>query len=127
MQLLYSALKPNGFCIFQIAPLYYSPYGSHLFGLHEPWAHLSKQHSVLHAETKIKVPDKDSHGSAWDCFVTLNKFTGAEFLRRFSACGLAILDVYETFVNDPPPSALSEVFCQEVLLKEQILVVCKKG
>jgi SAM-dependent methyltransferase len=127
VKVIFDALKPGGYCVFQIAPLYYSPFGSHLFNIHDPWGHLSTQLDLL--ETKIikEVPEKDVVSNLWGCFITLNKFTASEFVRRFSNVGLEVIDTYETYVKDIPSEQLCDVFCRDVLTKEQILMVCRKA
>lgn len=127
VKVIYDALKPGGYCVFQIAPLYYSPYGSHLFNNHKPWGHLSTQLDLLEAKIIKEVPDRDVVENLWGCFITLNKFTASEFKRRFSEAGLDVIDTYETYVKDIPDEQLCEVFCLDALTKEQILMVCRKA
>jgi SAM-dependent methyltransferase len=127
VKIVFDALKPGGYCVFQIAPLYYSPFGSHLFGLHDPWSHLTLQIDILEARIKKSVQDELIARNYWDCFITLNKFTSAEFLRRFTKIGLTILDVYETYVSDIPDERLCEIFSENVLKKEQMFIVCRKN
>lgn len=127
LDVLVRALKPNGYCLFQVAPLYYAPYGSHLFGLHEPWGHLTRQTTLLRDAIYEAHPgDSQKSDWFWNCFITLNRFTASEFLLRLKKSRLTILNVYETYVNDTPPSSLTEIFSKDVLTKEQILVVCRK-
>jgi SAM-dependent methyltransferase len=125
MAVLVKALKPGGYCLFQVAPLYYAPFGSHLFGLHAPWEHLLQQTDLLKDRVYDQCP-KDVADGFWNCFVTLNRFTAEEFVHRLGQLHLEILNVYETYVADTPSENLLRIFNNDVLTKEQILVVCKK-
>lgn len=127
LSVIVNALRPDGYCIFQIAPLYYSPYGSHLFDIHEPWEHLTAQINLLETKTYELYDNYAFAKSAWNCFITLNKFTTENFVSRINLSGLELVDIYETFVNEVPDENLTKIFSYEVLTKNQILVVCKKS
>lgn len=127
MATLVAALKPQGFCVVQIAPLYYSPFGSHLFNTCEAWDHITLQHNLLRDLVFKKFQDNiDVANNHWNCFTTLNKFTANEFINRIKTAGLNVLHVYETDTNFEPNNELSTIFNREILMKEQILLVCQK-
>lgn len=125
IKMIVRALKPGGYFIVQIAPLYYSPFGSHLFNVHKPWQHLIEQTNLLQNMTYTN-QEKESANHMWNCFATLNRFTDADFVTRINQAGLEILRTYETFTNLVPEKSLTAIFQEEQLTKEQILLVCKK-
>ncbi len=126
LKVIYECLRIGGYCVFQVAPLYFSSLGSHLFGAQQPWDHLTKQVDLLRSKVYEKYEDVATAENLWDCFLTLNRFTSSDFCDYISASGLKILGVYETYVNDVPSPRLLEIYRKEVLTKEQILLVCKK-
>lgn len=123
---IYDALKDGGHCIFQIAPLFYSPRGSHLFGAHEPWEHLSMQTDLLYKKLQLANFGIDTAKGMWSCFETLNKFTDDQLVKRIDQSGLRVIDKYETYVSEVPSTELLQVYNKDILTKEQILLVCKK-
>lgn len=85
---MYQSLNEKGLVFVQIAPLYFSPFGSHLRDyVSEPWAHLELSHENL----RLLVEDRDNealsieerNGRKW-------KFSQYELLNKItaSACGL---------------------------------------
>lgn len=126
VRLLFEALVPGGLACIQIAPLFYSPRGSHLFGLHRPWEHLSSQHDLLRQRVFSSVPDARAANDLWDCFITLNKFTADEFVRRLGAAGFLIEDSYQTTAPEEPDQGLLEAYQRRSLTLEQLLLVCRK-
>lgn len=57
---LYNLLNFNGFALIQIAPLYFSAYGSHLESLNfKPWSHLIEQSDLFHNDV-LNVPKVNS-------------------------------------------------------------------
>ncbi|HSH88540.1 MAG TPA: methyltransferase domain-containing protein [Ramlibacter sp.] len=121
---LAQALRPGGLAVFQIAPLYHSAFGSHLFGVQEPWEHLTCQLDILHR----KVVDRAGPAAEgmWNCFLTLNRFGEREFKERIARNGLKIIDVYETFGEHVPDDRLLRLFDGMALVKNQILLVCTR-
>jgi trans-aconitate methyltransferase len=126
MRTLYDALVPGGMACVQIAPLFHSPTGSHLFGLQAPWQHLTDQHDLLRLRVYSAVQDRRTADDLWECFVTLNKFTAEEFARRFALAGFEILDTYQTQAEAEPSAALLEIYKRSTLCLEQVLFVLRK-
>jgi SAM-dependent methyltransferase len=121
---LISSLKPKGFLIIQVAPLYYSPFGSHLFEFQSPWEHLYSQNDLL--EKKIMSQKGIDSQNMINCFKTLNKFLDYQIIKPFIDNGCKLLDKYETEVDIEPPADLLNIYKRDVLIKEQILFVCQK-
>lgn len=126
LKAIYESLRVGGYCVFQVAPLYFASFGSHLFGIQQPWGHLTEQIDLLKYRVYEKCGDVATADNMWECFLTLNKFTSTDFCDHISASGLNILGMYETRVTDIPSPHLLEIYMKEVLTKEQILLVCKK-
>lgn len=126
LSVIENALRPDGYCIFQIAPLFYSPFGSHLFDAHGPWEHLTTQVNLLEKKVYDAYEDRVFAKDSWNCFITLNKFTTENFLSRINSCGLELIDIYETYVDDVPSKSLTSIFNRKLLTKNQILLIAKK-
>jgi SAM-dependent methyltransferase len=129
IDVLVRSLKSGGYMIVQIAPLYYSPFGSHLFDMHDPWEHLTLQTNLLYEKVRGKCGDNDAVLTGmWNCFATLNRFTDEEFIARLNKAGLEILHVYETdTLIECTQGVLKKIYQTEITNKEQILVVCRKN
>ena len=85
IQDMYQSLNDKGLVFVQIAPLYFSPYGSHLRDyVSKPWAHLELSHEKL----RFLVEDKDNETLSLDDrnrrkwmftrYEALNKITARE-------------------------------------------------
>lgn len=109
-----AALTPGGLVISQIAPLYYSPFGSHLRAFFdEPWAHLMLPHHHLRARVLAAGEGKpEGPGSAEWMFARyeeLNRITAPELFGYFRAAGLSSLqeDTRKVALEPPEPLRLS--------------------
>jgi hypothetical protein len=134
------ALRPGGLAFVQIAPLYYSAYGSHLESLiSRPWAHLLSQHNeleeeVLSARTTTGATVNEQHGAGepehdamkralWSCYETLNKLTAADVIDLFQRHGFKLLREFRTDVKARPPASLLRAYRRDVLLNEQVVAL----
>jgi SAM-dependent methyltransferase len=140
---MYQILKPDGLIFLQIAPLYYSAFGSHLEALIEkPWAHLLWQHNHLyHAAMTAKgkiisgnlVEETNDQNfeefkkGTWSCYETLNKITADEVVELFESHGFETIKQYRSNCNHTPPENLKKIFFAQILLTEQIVVLFKKN
>lgn len=109
-----AALAEGGIVISQIAPLYHSPFGSHLRGfLDEPWAHLMLPHHHLRARvlTAGKGKPKGPGSAEWMFarYEELNRITAPELFGYFRAAGLRPLqeDTRSVALEPPEPLRLS--------------------
>jgi SAM-dependent methyltransferase len=135
---LYNCLSPNGFVFFQIAPLYYSAFGSHLETLiDKPWAHLLMQNNLLkHAvmttpkNNIYKNEDDENYeaikASIWSCYETLNKITADEVIELFETNGFKTIKQKRIDCFSEPPESLTRLFLREVLKTEQIVALFQK-
>lgn len=142
LETIKAALKPDGFFFLQVTPLYYSSNGSHFAPwIPEPWAHLSMQHDVFRErffnapETSAKVRNEwtvylpanadtpTERAVLWDMYLTLNKVTAPQLCRLACEAGFKIVRDYRTTCDQPVPQHLSEVYSEEVLKTEQIVLL----
>ncbi len=126
LECLYEALRPGGHFVFQVDPLYYCSFGSHLFGLQEPWEHLYSQSDLLEQKVFNQCTDQQLAVNLWQCYLTLNRYTDKNFVEGIHKVGFKILESYTTYTSDQPSASLLEIYDREVLTKEQILIVCTK-
>jgi SAM-dependent methyltransferase len=137
-----AALKPGGLFFLQISPLYYSANGSHMGPwVPEPWAHLSMQHDMYYqrllsaeetppnvrSEWSVYIPltaDRETERAAlWDTYVTLNKVTAPQLCRLVREAGFEIKRDYRTKTDVPVPSHLAEIYDEDILTTEQIVLL----
>ncbi len=135
---LYNCLSPKGFIFLQIAPLYYSAFGSHLETLiNKPWAHLSTQENLFrHAVTTAPKNDIYRHEddenyekikeSIWGCYETLNKITADEVIELFESNGFKTIRQRRKNCSPEPPKSLTRIFSKEVLKTERIVALFQK-
>lgn len=115
-----STLSPDGHLFIQIAPLYFSPEGSHLWAFgYRNWEHLTKQIDHIRAET-------EQLDGQWSLFSTLNRITANDLVRRIEAGGFRLLRRYETKTEKMPPDALLDVYHEDVLRTDQVVVMFQR-
>lgn len=121
------ALKPDGLLFIQIAPLYYSPNGSHLAAwLPEPWEHLTQQHSIHIERLASKTANPEELASLRWMYETLNRLTAAGLLAEVSMCGFEVIRHYEAKREDLTiPVGLDNIYTRGVLLTEQIVLLLR--
>lgn len=121
-------LRPGGYLFIQIAPLYYSSEGSHLFHrVAEPWGHLQNQGSVYFDKLCKACGNKEEVDALWSCYQWLNRLTVPELKRLLSEAGLKVVREYTT--EDPNasrlPAMLLDTFKKEALLVNQVVMLCR--
>ncbi|QTA80413.1 SAM-dependent methyltransferase domain-containing protein [Desulfonema limicola] len=136
---LYKILRKGGYAFIQIAPLYYSAFGSHLnMIITAPWAHLTTQLNlfqdyVFKAEKSGVYADEDDSNfekikaSLWSLYSTLNKITSDELIKIFTSSGFTLIDKFTSCCQDTPPASLKAVYRKEVLITEQIVGLFRKN
>lgn len=136
---LNNCLSESGLIFIQIAPLYYSAFGSHLNSLiNEPWAHLLMQNNLFR-HAAMNVPKHDTvykneqdenyqriKEAIWSCYETLNKITADELIELFETNGFNLLQQIRTMCDIKPPQRLRQIFHDEILSTEQIVVLFQK-
>ena len=142
---IWAILKPGGLFFLQISPLYYSANGSHLGPwISEPWAHLFMQQDMLHERlisAPTTPPDVRSEWSVyipqdapttleravlWNAYLTLNKLTAGQLCRLVLQVGFTIIRDYRTKDVHDVPTYLKEVYNEESLLTQQIVLLLRK-
>jgi 2-polyprenyl-3-methyl-5-hydroxy-6-metoxy-1,4-benzoquinol methylase len=124
LKLIKSSLKRDGLFLAQIAPLYYSSEGSHLFHkIPEPWCHLLLQHNTLHERLVAATPDKNEFLTLWGTYRTLNRITAGELVDRIADGGFEILKTWTDRETRRPPGSLMEVYKEDVLTTHQVIVL----
>lgn len=123
---LRSKLRSGGYLFVQIAPLYYSADGSHLFHrIPEPWGHLSNQQSVYYAKLCRACRSKGEVEALWSCYQWLNQITAPQLKQALSKAGFRVIREYFTLSEQTPPPALLEIFVAEVLRTNQVVYLCQ--
>jgi cyclopropane fatty-acyl-phospholipid synthase-like methyltransferase len=125
VQRIYECLTPSGLAVLQSAPLYYSPYGSHVYDL-PPWSHLFMSESEFQ-EALMLNSTKDRFESLLSCKNTLNRLTSKEMQESFVRAGFELLDLYTTSTPLIAPASLLERFNANILLEEQAVWVLRKN
>jgi trans-aconitate methyltransferase len=139
---LRDTLNDGGYVFVQIAPLYYSAEGSHLFGLADrPWAHLTEQGNRLRATVRNAKPapvpgqllgDYDEAGfeqyreRAWSCYLTLNKLTADDLIDLFKRHGFELIREHRSDCRGEPSAYLKRVYDEKILRNEQIVALFRK-
>lgn len=125
---LRNILASQGVLFVQIAPLYYSAYGSHLRKFDVPaWGHLLKQESNLKAKVKGDASKAlERREAVWSCYQSLNKLTADELIDRISNSGLTLLREYRTHNELKPPKRLRKIFHLDILTTNQVVATFAK-
>ena len=132
-------IRPGGYAFIQIAPLYYSAFGSHMDMLiPQPWSHLTTQldlyqNQILQAKkNNLYAGEADkkfqkTKESLWGIFAELNKITADELLNLFLGTGLSLVRQHRTKTSHIPPSELTAIYREDILTTEQIVCLFQKN
>lgn len=134
---LHDALAPGGHAFVQVAPLFYSARGSHLFGIvDEPWEHLRTQEDRLRArvleaslpaDSRLTPDEYERHKTqAWSCYETLNRLTADELIELFRRNGFELVSEYRTLCEEQPGAELLSVHGESVLRTEQVVALFRR-
>jgi SAM-dependent methyltransferase len=138
---IHRVIRPGGAFFIQIAPLYYSPHGSHFRNiLDEPWIHLRFEKEELFKRLRNgsveKVPAAARESGFNDRsaneiyqhiingFNSLNKITVGELRTQVQRAGFKIHRLLTT--QDSPyeiPADLLELYSRDDLLDEQVVIL----
>jgi len=140
----HTVLNDDGSVLIQIAPLYYSPFGSHLLGLVDtPWAHLLLDEQVLLAAasardlTAFRDDQKDllfSSCSAEDFkqhmlteYMSLNRIRYRELIAMFESNGFRVAKLSKKCAHHRIPSPLLQKVAREDLRTYEVFVAFSKA
>ncbi len=123
---LHNKLSKKGYFFVQIAPLYYSFEGSHLFHrIPEPWGHLLNQQSIYYAKLCQACHSKEEVDALWSCYQWLNQITASQLKLEIERAGFRVKREYVTQSQHKPPKQLQEIFNEEVLRTHQVVYLCQ--
>lgn len=121
---LRNKLRHNGRLFIQIAPLYYSAEGSHLFHkIPIPWGHLSIQENIYLSKLMSACSSAQEFEALCSCYQTLNRVTVEELIRVIEDSGLRILRKYTTSEPMEPPKQLLGAYVIDALKINQIVLL----
>ncbi|CAM5496085.1 3-demethylubiquinone-9 3-methyltransferase OS=Afipia felis OX=1035 GN=ubiG_1 PE=4 SV=1 [Afipia felis] len=119
---LRSVLRHGGYFFFQVAPLYYSEDGAHLWALGwTNWEHLTFQ--ISHIQEELRTLDKATEDALWAMYTTLNMMTADQMVSRIKSCGFNIVRVYKEKSDRKPPDPLVDVYYEDVLRTKQVVAL----
>lgn len=126
-----AALTPGGVVISQIAPLYFSPFGSNLRAfVEEPWAHLTLPHHELRARVLGAAgAGRGPDGGVWmfDRYEELNRITAPELFGYFREAGLTARQEDLARVSFEPAAHLSLAYDPDALRINELFLVHAAG
>jgi SAM-dependent methyltransferase len=119
-------LRDRGHLLVQIAPLYYSPEGSHLWAIgFKQWEHLARQIDHIHTELYACL-ERSLADSLWSMFTTLNKITAPKLIKDISEHGFELIREYSSSASIAPPDDLLFAYTKDVLTTDQVVVLFRK-
>lgn len=131
---MYASLSETGDMFCQIAPLYYSPYGSHLRDfLDEPWGHLLRTHANLRnlvqdAENpELSIDEINRRRWMFGQFEALNHLTAEHLEKILLTAGFVFNEKIINAVSLRPPVRLLDLFHKNALLENELLFVVSKS
>lgn len=138
-------LRPGGYCLIQIDPLYYSPFGSHLRRLlPQPWGHLLQSTAAYTAQAQAGKDGSDATDKGdllyirndfesfkkhlIGQFLDLNRLTVRQLLYFAQMSGFTIVSALPVRVSGEfvPPPELSCAYPADDLLTSTIYLVLRK-
>lgn len=123
---LRDALSSQGYLFLQVAPLFFSPAGSHMQALvTEPWAHLLHQHDVFVKSVRDSSTRPEEGEALVKTYETLNRLPADRFVGYVKSAGFEIIREHRTHVDDVPPARLLECYREEILREEQIVILAR--
>lgn len=126
LEQLRTKLKPGGYLFVQIAPLYYSADGSHLFHrIPEPWGHLRNQDSDYFRKLCEACDSREEVDALWSCYQWLNRMTVPELRRKLVEAGFDVEREYTCGAPHEVPAELLEVYQREALETNQVVFLAR--
>lgn len=124
---LRNSLKTDGLMLIQIAPLFYSAEGSHLYHkIPLPWGHLEMQESIYYERLAAASSSEEELRALWSLYQTLNKITAAQLKDLVTKAGFRILRTHLTHCSQQPSRDLKSIFHEQVLTTNQIVLLLSR-
>lgn len=124
---LHGCLRKGGFAFIQIAPLYYSAYGSHMQEkIPEPWAHLCMQHNLFMHRLNLACSNAAEYHRLASTYLTLNRLTLPALLDAISTAGFERVRTYTTKEDLKPSAELLSAYREDALCTNQVAVLARK-
>ena len=122
-------MRPGGLFYVQIAPLYFSPEGGHLWAIgYNAWEHLLYQTANVEADIQSAAHlSVEQKAALIGMFKTLNRITADDLIERFTAAGLTLLRQQRDTTDMPQPPSLARAYAQDALSTYQIVCLFRKS
>jgi len=128
LTLLHDRLRDTGLLFIQIAPLYYSSEGSHLFHkIPERWGHLRHQHSEYIAKLRNACDRDAEYRALVETYETLNRITVPQLLAAIRGAGFTILREHYGEEDFEVPSDVAAVYDPAVVRMAQVVILARRG
>jgi hypothetical protein len=131
---MHDSLSPQGQIFCQIAPLYFSPFGSHLREFTDlPWAHLLFSHDdyrqLIEAQENKSLSPEQRNKRRWmfKNYESLNRITAEQLECYFIEAGFKITEKKLKVVGLSPPPALSRAYKEFALTNNELIFFASKG
>lgn len=126
---LHRKLSSGGLMMIQIAPLYFSPSGAHLWACgYGPWDHLKKSSSEVLADiAACAALNQRQREAVSQMFLELNRLTAPELVDLLDRVGFQLLRQQIDRVDITPPIELARAYTQDALTTEQVVLLLQKG
>ena len=117
-------LKRGGLFFLQIAPLFYSAEGSHLYQkIPEAWGHLYNQENLYYAKLCSACSTQEEIDALWSCYQTLNRLTADRLVDLIQNVGFRVVRKHVTEDSCTPRQELLSVFNRQVLMTNQVVLL----
>lgn len=128
---MFDGLQTGGLVVTQIAPLFFSPFGSHLKEFCDTkWIHLLDSHMELRNRILASATSTGATGSvSWmfERYEDLNRITADELADTFTAAGFSCQQDHRRKVRDAVPPQLAKTYPEDVLQTFELNFVHRKG
>jgi len=121
MRLIRERLSAKGVVLLQIKPLYFSPWGSHLYRYDStPWVHLLQARDVLKNKVMSSNAPAVTKMREWQQFESLNKATADDIKEAAQRAGFSVLREERLPTREKPPPRLLRLYSSEALTTEEL-------
>ncbi len=128
LRALHARLAPGGILMLQVSPLYFSPFGGHLWPCdYGPWEHLQKTSAEVVAEiNRNEAFNARQKILISGMFLELNRLTAPELIDRVAQVGFRLLRQQIDRTEARPPAYLATAYTLEALITEQVVLLLQR-